>query len=107
MNQSEFEQLTIGQRIVHKTEKKPYKIIAEYQGVYIATKHLFGKEFYVVLDTNQNICGHSELMNFPRGLEGSKDYAQELERYADGEWKISQRGIGKINENWDLWGETN
>lgn len=95
-------QLTVGTKVKHINEKRPYKVIAGYEGVYIATKKMFGKESYVVLDTNKNLCGHSELMNFPREIENAEDYQQELVNYANGEWNISTRNIGKLDEFWEI-----
>ena len=95
-------QLELGTKIKHVNEKSPYKIIAGYKGVFIATRKLFGKEWYVVLDTNKNICGHSTFMSFPRGIEGAEDYQQELVNYDKKEWEISNRNIGKIDEYWEV-----
>lgn len=95
-------QLEIGTKIKHVNEKSPYKVIAEYKGVYIATRNLFGKEWHVVLDTNKNLCGHSTFMSFPRGIKGAEDYQEELVNYAKGEWEISSRNIGKLDECWEV-----
>lgn len=95
--------LVVDEQIKHVDEKMPYKIIAVNDGVAIATRKLFGRLQYVVLDANKNTCGHSTLMNFPRGIKGREGFEEELIGYHLNEWKISTRGQGKLDKCWEVF----
>lgn len=88
----------VGDRVYFKRHKKPYIIMARRKNVMIATKKMFGKIMYSIIDLDNGICGPDDYLFNVYEYDTKEVCERALKDMENGEFEISHRHRAYIND---------